>query len=77
MEGESQLTWPAREEEIRQAFLEMCSGGDWRKYAGERVRRLAEKFPWSHDCRFGISICDRGVAIDMHSGPWASAPKMK
>jgi dTDP-4-amino-4,6-dideoxygalactose transaminase len=64
-EDESQLFWPPQREEIEQAFAEIYSSGDWWKYTGDRVKRLENEFPGSHDCRFGVSICNGSVAIDI------------
>ncbi|KPL01081.1 MAG: hypothetical protein AMJ91_01655 [candidate division Zixibacteria bacterium SM23_73_3] len=50
---------------MKQAFTEIYSSGDWWKYTGERVKKLEQKFPGSHDCRFGVSICNGSVAIDI------------
>ncbi|NIM97068.1 MAG: aminotransferase class I/II-fold pyridoxal phosphate-dependent enzyme [candidate division Zixibacteria bacterium] len=61
----SQLPWPPQTEEMEQAFAEIYSSGDWCKYTGDRVKRLEQEFPPSHDCRFGVSVCNGSVAIDI------------
>jgi dTDP-4-amino-4,6-dideoxygalactose transaminase len=65
MKNTSHLTWPPQTKEIEQAFAEIYSSGDWWKYIGERVKRLEKEFPPSHDCRFGVSVCNGSVAIDI------------
>ncbi len=65
MKNTSHLTWPPQTKEIEQAFAEIYSSGDWWKYIGERVKRLEKQFPPSHDCRFGVSVCNGSVAIDI------------
>ncbi|UCB51645.1 MAG: DegT/DnrJ/EryC1/StrS family aminotransferase [Candidatus Zixiibacteriota bacterium] len=57
--------WPPKSKEIEQAFAEIYSSGDWWKYTGDRVRKLEQQFPGSHDCRFGVSVCNGSVAIDI------------
>jgi dTDP-4-amino-4,6-dideoxygalactose transaminase len=61
----SQLFWPPQRQEIEQAFAEIYSSRDWWKYTGDRVKKLESEFPKSHDCRFGVSICNGTVAIDI------------
>jgi dTDP-4-amino-4,6-dideoxygalactose transaminase len=65
MKEESDSTWPPKSEEMEKAFAEIYSSGDWWRYTGERVRRLEREFPGSHDCRFGVSVCNGSVAIDI------------
>jgi len=65
MKRKSELAWPPETEKVRQAFAEIYSSGDWWKYSGERVKRLEQEFPRSHDCRFGVSTCNGSVAIDI------------
>lgn len=65
MKEESDSIWPPKSEEIKQAFAEICSSGDWWKYTGEMVRKLEQEFPRSHDSRFGVSVCNGSVAIDI------------
>jgi dTDP-4-amino-4,6-dideoxygalactose transaminase len=57
--------WPPQTDQMQKAFTEIYSSGDWWKYTGERVIRLEREFPRSHDCRFGVSICNGSVAIDI------------
>ena len=65
MQEEFDDTWPPRSRDVERAFAEIYSSGDWWKYTGERVRRLEQEFPRSHDCSFGISVCNGSVAIDI------------
>ena len=65
MKEESDSIWPPKSEEIKQAFAEIYSSGDWWKYTGEMVRKLEQEFPRSHDSRFGVSVCNGSVAIDI------------
>ena len=65
MKEEFDRTWPPRSRDVEQAFAEIYSSGDWWKYTGERVRKLEQEFPRSHDCSFGVSICNGSVAIDI------------
>jgi len=65
MAEESDHIWPPKSEEMERAFAEIYSSGDWWRYTGERVRKLEREFPRSHDCRFGVSVCNGSVAIDI------------
>ena len=65
MREESDSVWPPKCEEIEKAFAEIYSSGDWWRYTGERVRELEREFPRSHQCRFGASVCNGSVAIDI------------
>jgi dTDP-4-amino-4,6-dideoxygalactose transaminase len=65
MKEESDSIWPPKSEEIEQAFAEIYSSGDWWRYTGERVRKLEREFPGSHQSRFGVSMCNGSVAIDI------------
>jgi 3-amino-5-hydroxybenzoate synthase len=62
---ESDHSWPPKSKEIEQAFAEIYSSGDWWRYTGERVRKLEREFPRSHQSRFGVSVCNGSVAIDI------------
>jgi len=64
-EQRSNLKWPPQTEEIKQAFSEILSSGQWWQYTGERVKRLEAEFAKYHDCLFGISTCNGSVAIDI------------
>jgi len=64
-EQRSNLKWPPQTEEIKQAFSEIYSSGDWWQYTGERVKRLEAEFAKYHDCLFGVAICNGSVAIDI------------
>ena len=65
MKEQSGNIWPPKCDELEKAFAEIYSSGDWWRYTGERVRELERKFPGSHDCRFGVSVCNGSVAIDI------------
>jgi dTDP-4-amino-4,6-dideoxygalactose transaminase len=65
MKEESDSIWPPKSEEIEKAFAEIYSSGDWWRYTGERVRKLEREFAGSHHCRFGVSVCNGSVAIDI------------
>ena len=65
MRKQSKHTWPPQSKKIKQAFTEIYSSGDWWKYTGERVKKLEKEFARSHDCRFGASVCNGSVAIDI------------
>ncbi len=64
-EQKSNLKWPPQTEEIKQAFSEIYSSGDWWRYVGERVKRLEAEFAKYHDCLFGVAVCNGSVAIDI------------
>jgi 3-amino-5-hydroxybenzoate synthase len=59
------LKWPPQSEEIKQAFSEIYSSGDWWKYTGKRVKKLENEFAKYHDCLFGVATCNGSVAIDI------------
>ncbi len=61
----SEVNWPPKNKAIEKAFAEIYASGDWWKYTGERVKKLEKEFPLSHDCRFGVSVCNGSVAIDI------------
>jgi dTDP-4-amino-4,6-dideoxygalactose transaminase len=61
----TEVSWPPKTKEIEEAFAKIYNSGDWWKYTGERVRKLEKEFPRSHDCRFGVSVCNGSVAIDI------------
>jgi dTDP-4-amino-4,6-dideoxygalactose transaminase len=60
-----EVNWSPKNKEIQEAFTEIYTSGDWWKYTGERVRKLDKEFSLSHDCRFGVSVCNGSVAIDI------------
>jgi dTDP-4-amino-4,6-dideoxygalactose transaminase len=64
-EERSNLKWPPQTEEIKQAFYEIYSSGEWWQYIGERVKKLEDEFAKYHDCLFGVAICNGSVAIDI------------
>jgi dTDP-4-amino-4,6-dideoxygalactose transaminase len=65
MENSNRPKWPPHSREMEEAFAEIYSSGDWWKYTGERVKKLEREFPISHDCLFGVSVCNGSVAIDI------------
>jgi dTDP-4-amino-4,6-dideoxygalactose transaminase len=65
MREENASDWPPQSQKMREAFAEIYSSGEWCKYTGERVQRLERDFPESHDCRFGVAVCNGSVAIDI------------
>jgi dTDP-4-amino-4,6-dideoxygalactose transaminase len=64
-EQKSSLKWPPQTEEIKQAFSEIYSSGEWWQYTGERVKKLEAEFAKYHDCEFGVSTCNGSVAVDI------------
>ena len=65
MKEKLDTTWPPRCRSLEEAFSEIFSSGDWWKYTGERVRKLEREFPGSHQSRFGVSVCNGSLAIDI------------
>lgn len=54
-----------KSENIRNAFNKVFDEGDWWKYKSERTRILEERFAQYHDSKFGISVCNGSVALDI------------
>lgn len=54
-----------KSENIRNAFDKVFDEGDWWKYKSDRTRILEERFAQYHDSKFGISVCNGSVALDI------------
>ena len=54
-----------KSENIRNAFNKVFNEGDWWKYKSERTIILEERFAQYHDSKFGISVCNGSVALDV------------
>jgi dTDP-4-amino-4,6-dideoxygalactose transaminase len=54
-----------KSEFIRNAFNDVFESGDWWKYKADRTGQLEEKFVHYHDSRYGVSVCNGSVALDV------------
>ena len=52
-------------QEIRKAFEDIYDSGDWWIYKGKRTKILEERFSKYHDSKYGISVCNGTVALDV------------
>src|SRR5712692_8708065 len=61
----SKVDWPPNNEAILQAIHESFEAGNWWIYKGEAVRDFEQRFAKAHGCRFGVSVCNGTVALDV------------
>ena len=51
--------------EIKKALEDIFDLGDWWKYKDKRTTLLEEKFSRNHNSKYGISVCNGTVALDV------------
>jgi dTDP-4-amino-4,6-dideoxygalactose transaminase len=59
------VDWPPNNPAILDAIHRLFESGNWWIYKGEAVRDFEQRFAEAHGCRFGISVCNATVALDV------------
>jgi dTDP-4-amino-4,6-dideoxygalactose transaminase len=57
--------WPPNNLAILEAIQRLFAVGNWWIYKGEVVRDFEQRFAEAHGCRFGVSVCNGTVALDV------------
>ncbi len=56
---------PKQNPKVLKALNEAYENLDWWKYKGDKAYELEKKFAAFHDSRFGVSVCNGTVALDI------------
>jgi len=59
------MSWPPNNEAILAAIRGLFDSGQWWIYKGEAVRELEQAFARAHDSRYGVSVCNGTVALEV------------
>ncbi len=57
--------WPPNSQDILKVIEELFESGTWWIYKGEVVRKFEQRFAQSHQAKFGVSVCNGTVALDV------------
>ncbi len=58
-------SWPPNSDGILRSVQELFAAGPWWVYKGSLVRELERRFAESHECRYGVSVCNGAVALEV------------
>ncbi|MHC4212547.1 MAG: DegT/DnrJ/EryC1/StrS family aminotransferase [Planctomycetota bacterium] len=59
------MDWPTTNKEILSAIGKRFESGDWWSYKGKSVSDFEKRFAEFHDCKFGVSVCNGTVPLEI------------
>src|SRR5260370_29804179 len=59
------MNWPPNNQAILEAIHGLFDSGQWWIYKGDAVRELEHDFAQAHESRFGVSVCNGTVALEV------------
>jgi dTDP-4-amino-4,6-dideoxygalactose transaminase len=56
---------PINSDAVLDAIRKLFDSGTWWIYKGKTVREFEERFARAHDCKYGVSVCNGTVPLEI------------